>query len=75
MVREYESPAGADVTAGLGRNSAGIDHETRIRRRGTRWVLDAERLSMRSTLVLPATRLGPGSGPARTSMPACARWR
>lgn len=69
MVREYESPAGADVLLDW-TQLAGIDHEIRLRRL-TRWVLDAERLSMRSTLVLPGTRLGPGSGGAHVH--ACLR--
>ncbi len=69
MVREYESPVGADVTldwAELGP----LEAEARIRRLA-RWVVDAERESLRSTLVLPATRLGPGSGPAHVH--ACLR--
>lgn len=62
MVREFESPAGADVKldwAELGM----LEPEARIRRL-TRWVLDAEREGLRSTLVLPTQRIGPGSGSA-----------
>jgi uncharacterized protein (DUF58 family) len=62
MVREYESPAGADVLLDWrDRELAALDHEGRIRRLA-RWVLDAERENLRSTLALPHTRIGPASG-------------
>jgi uncharacterized protein (DUF58 family) len=62
MVREYESPSGADVSLDW-RELGALDHEQRIRRL-TRWVLDAEREGLRSTLILPSVRLGPGAGSA-----------
>jgi uncharacterized protein (DUF58 family) len=61
MVREYESPSGADVVLDW-RELGGIEHEARISRL-TRWLLDAEREGLRSTLVLPQARFGPASGP------------
>lgn len=69
MVREYETPAGADVILDW-HTLNGIDPEQRLRRLA-RWLLDAERQASRSTLVLPGTRLGPGSGPAHVH--ACLR--
>lgn len=69
MVREYESPSGGDVLLDW-HQLAGVEHETRLRRL-TRWVLDAERQGLRSTLVLPGTRLGPGNGAAHVH--ACLR--
>lgn len=69
MVREYESPAGADVLLDW-REFGGLDPEARIRRLA-RWVLDAERGGLRSTLQLPQMRLGPGSGAAHVH--ACLR--
>ncbi|MBB5206807.1 DUF58 domain-containing protein [Chiayiivirga flava] len=69
MVREYETPAGADVVLDW-HQLAGIDSETRLRRLA-RWILDADRHATRSTLVLPGARIGPGSGPAHTH--ACLR--
>jgi uncharacterized protein (DUF58 family) len=62
MVREYESPAGADVLLDW-RDLAGVEHELRIRR-FARWIVDAEKEGLRSTLVLPSLRVGPGRGPA-----------
>ncbi|MCI1709382.1 MAG: DUF58 domain-containing protein [Chiayiivirga sp.] len=61
MVREYESPVGADVTldwAELGP----LEAEARIRRLA-RWVVDAERESLRSTLILPRHTPWPGQRP------------
>lgn len=62
MVREYESPSGADVLLDW-RELGNLASEARISRLA-RWVLDAEQQAMRSTLVLPHTRIGPGAGPA-----------
>ena len=71
MVREYESPAGADVLLDWrDRELAALEHEARIRRLA-RWVLDAERENVRSTLVLPNARLGPANGSAHVH--ACLR--
>lgn len=62
MVREYESPSGADARLDW-HELGGLDPEARIRRLA-RWVVEAERLGLRSTLVLPQRRLGPGQGSA-----------
>lgn len=62
MVREYESPAGADVLLDW-RELAGVEPELRVRRLA-RWVVDAEKEGLRSTLALPSERIGPGRGPA-----------
>lgn len=69
MVREYESPSGADVLLDW-RDLGALPHEARISRL-TRWVLDAERDGLRSTLVLPHMRIGPASGSAH--LHACLR--
>jgi len=69
MVREYESPAGADVLLDW-RELGSLAPEARIRRLA-RWVMDAEREGLRSTLVLPLTRIGPGDGAAH--LHACLR--
>lgn len=69
LVREFETPSGTDVVLDW-HSLGGIDTETRLRRL-TRWLLDAERHAMRTTLILPGMRLGPGSGPAHTH--ACLR--
>jgi uncharacterized protein (DUF58 family) len=69
MVREYESPAGADVLLDW-RELGALEHEARIRRLA-RWVVDAEREGLRSTLVLPQRRIGPGNGAAH--LHACLR--
>lgn len=69
MVREYESPAGADVTLDWNELEV-LDPEARIRRLA-RWVVEAEREGLRSTLVLPQRRLGPGQGGAHVH--ACLR--
>jgi uncharacterized protein (DUF58 family) len=69
MVREYESPAGADVVLDW-RELAGLEPELRIRRLA-RWIVEAEREGMRSTLKLPSGNLGPGSGSAHVQ--ACLR--
>jgi uncharacterized protein (DUF58 family) len=69
LVREYESPAGEDVRLDW-RELHGLDNEARIRRL-TRWVLDAERAGLRSTLWLPTGRIGPGNG--RPHVHACLR--
>lgn len=69
MVREYESPAGADVVLDW-RELAALEPELRVRRLA-RWVVEAEREGMRSTLVLPSGHLGPGSGNAHVQ--ACLR--
>jgi uncharacterized protein (DUF58 family) len=62
MVREYETPAGADVLLDWrDRELMSLDSEARIRRLA-RWVLDAERENLRSTLWLPSGRIGPSSG-------------
>jgi uncharacterized protein (DUF58 family) len=71
MVREYESPAGADVLLDWrAPELAALDPEARIRRLA-RWVLEAERENLRSTLVLPQLRLGPANGGAHVH--ACLR--
>ena len=71
MVREYESPAGADVMLDWrDRDLAGLDDEARLRRLA-RWVLDAERENLRSTLQLPSGRVGPANGGAHVH--ACLR--
>lgn len=71
MVREYETPAGADVLLDWrDRDLASLDHEARIRRLA-RWVLDAERENLRSTLLLPSGRIGPANGGAHVH--ACLR--
>jgi uncharacterized protein (DUF58 family) len=69
MVREYESPSGADVLLDW-RELGSLAPETRISRLA-RWVLDAEQQGLRSTLVLPHTRIGPGAGAAH--LHACLR--
>lgn len=69
MVREYETPAGADVVLDW-HQLGGIDSETRLRRLA-RWIIDADRHATRSTLILPGVRIGPGSGAAHTH--ACLR--
>lgn len=71
MVREYETPAGADVLLEWSdRELVALDHEARIRRLA-RWVLDAERENLSSTLHLPSGRIGPASG--STHVHACLR--
>ena len=71
MVREYESPAGADVLLDWrAPDLAVLDTEARIRRLA-RWVLEAERENLRSTLVLPQGRIGPATGVAHVH--ACLR--
>jgi uncharacterized protein (DUF58 family) len=62
MVREYESPAGADVLLDW-RDLSGVEHELRIQRLA-RWVIDAEKQGLRTTLALPSVRIGPARGPA-----------
>jgi len=60
LVREFEQPKGGEAV--LDWNAlAALDTETRISRL-TRWLLEAEQLGLRSTLVLPASRIGPGRG-------------
>jgi uncharacterized protein (DUF58 family) len=71
MVREYETPAGAEVLLDWRDPAlAALEHEARIRRL-TRWVLDAERENLRSTLHLPSGRIGPANGGAHVH--ACLR--
>lgn len=62
MVREYESPAGADVLLEW-RDLSGVEHELRIQRLA-RWIVEAEKEGLRSTLALPAVRIGPARGAA-----------
>ena len=69
MVREYESPAGADVKLDWAELGA-LEPEARIRRLA-RWVVEAEREGLRSTLILPLQRLGPSNGQAHVH--ACLR--
>lgn len=69
MVREYESPSGADALLDW-RTLGNLPVETRISRLA-RWVLDAEQQGLRSTLLLPNVRIGPGAGPAHVH--ACLR--
>jgi uncharacterized protein (DUF58 family) len=60
MVREYESPVGEDVL--LDWHSLGhLEPEARIRRLA-RWVVEAERLGLRSSLRIPGSSFGPASG-------------
>jgi len=71
MVREYESPSGAEVLLDWrDPQLAALEVEARIRRLA-RWVLDAERENLRSTLLLPSGRLGPSNGAAHVH--ACLR--
>jgi len=69
MVREYEAPAGADVKLDWAELGA-LEPEARIRRLA-RWVVEADREGLRSTLILPLQRLGPANGPAHVH--ACLR--
>lgn len=69
MVREFESPAGADVRLDV-RELSGLDPEHRIRRLA-RWVVEAERQGLRSTLILSGAQLGPASGSVHVQ--ACLR--
>jgi uncharacterized protein (DUF58 family) len=69
MVREYETPSGADVLLDW-RELGNLAPELRISRL-TRWLLDAEQQGLRSTLVLAQTRIGPGAGAAH--LHACLR--
>lgn len=60
LLREYETPQRGDPVldwSALGH----LEPEHRIRRLA-RWVLDAERLDLRSTLVIPGHRIGPARG-------------
>jgi uncharacterized protein (DUF58 family) len=69
LVREFEQPAGGDALLdweALG----GLDPESRIRRLA-RWVVEAERGGVRSTLAIPGARIGPGRGAAHVH--ACLR--
>ena len=60
LVREFEAPTGGQIE--LDWNALdGIDNETRISRL-TRWLLDAERLGLKSRLVLPGQAFGPDRG-------------
>lgn len=60
LVREFESPSGRDTL--LDWNAlGGLDDEARIRRL-TRWLIEAERLGLRSELRLPSGTIGPDSG-------------
>ncbi len=60
LVREFERPSGGDAL--LDWNAlAGLRTEARISRL-TRWVLDAERAGLRSTLLVPGERIGPDRG-------------
>jgi uncharacterized protein (DUF58 family) len=69
MVREFESPAGRDVLLDW-RELGALESEARIRRLA-RWVLEAERQGLRTTLLLPTGRIGPGSGAVHVQ--ACLR--
>ncbi|GIX36106.1 MAG: membrane protein [Lysobacteraceae bacterium] len=61
VVREFETPAGRDVVLDW-QALAGLGREQRIARL-TRWLLEAERLGLRSELRLPHGRFGPDLGP------------
>lgn len=60
MVREFETPAGGDVLLDWERVGE-LPYEARIARL-TRWLLDAEREGLRSSLRVPGHELGPASG-------------
>ena len=61
LVREFDTPGGRDAVLDW-HALTGLGHEQRIARL-TRWLLDAERLGLRSELRLPGKQIGPGSGP------------
>jgi len=69
VVREYESPTQGDVHLRWGQLQ-GMPHEQRISRLA-RWVVDAERRALRSTLELPHVSFGPARGAAH--LHACLR--
>jgi len=69
VVREYETPTLGDVHLRWSQ-LYGLSNEQRISRMA-RWIVDAERRSLRSTLELPHLTLGPARGPAH--LHACLR--
>ncbi|MEZ5456172.1 MAG: DUF58 domain-containing protein [Lysobacteraceae bacterium] len=69
VVREYETPTLGDVHLRWSQLN-GLPNEQRISRMA-RWIVDAERRSLRSTLELPHLTLGPARGPAH--LHACLR--
>nr|WP_225444356.1 DUF58 domain-containing protein [Pseudomarimonas arenosa] len=60
LVREFESPTGRDTLLDW-QTLSGLDDEARIRRL-TRWLIEAERLGLRSELRVPGATIGPDSG-------------
>lgn len=60
LVREFERPTGGDALLDW-TALTGLKTEQRISRL-TRWVLDAERAGLRSTLLVPGERIGPDRG-------------
>lgn len=69
LVREFEQPAGGDALLDWD-SLTGLATESRISRL-TRWVLEAESAGLRSTLVIPGSRIGPDRGAAH--LHACLR--
>lgn len=62
MVREFESPAGLEVRLDYAALGA-LAPEQRLQRLA-RWLVEAERRGLRSELLLPKQRIGPGRGEA-----------
>lgn len=62
IVREFESPAGIEVRLDYGQLMH-LPAEQRIERLA-RWLVEAERRGLRSELLLPGERIGPGRGEA-----------
>lgn len=60
LVREFEAPTGGQIELDW-QTLDGIDNETRISRL-TRWLLEAERLGLKTRLVLPSQSFGPDRG-------------
>lgn len=69
LVREYEQHGGSEQIL-TWTELAPLSSDARARRL-TRWLLDAERQSQSTTLVMPDTRIGPGQGHAHVH--ACLR--
>jgi uncharacterized protein (DUF58 family) len=62
MVREFESPSGLEVRLDYAALGA-LPPEQRLQRLA-RWLVEAERRGLRSELLLPKQRIGPGRGEA-----------